>query len=45
MAQQARQRRGIEKTLAKARIHKHLGSLQTADRKSIAAVLRRIAAA
>ena len=32
-------------TLAKSRVHKHLGALQTADRKSVAAVLQRIAAA
>jgi mRNA interferase MazF len=32
-------------TLAKARIHKHRGALQTADRKLVAAVLQQIAAA
>jgi len=32
-------------TLAKNRVHKHLGSLEAADRQSIASVLHRIVAA
>jgi mRNA interferase MazF len=32
-------------TLAKNRVHKHLGSLEAADRQAVAGVLQRIAAA
>ncbi len=32
-------------TLAKSRVHKHLGSLEAVDRQAVAAVLQQIAAA